>query len=274
MSLQKTASKRFAPPATIPLVAVYLFYLNVVLRTLAEPGELGPWLPVYLGVECLFGVIFTLTLWHPIKRPAWQHVYFIFQSLLGIFLVILHPHLDFTNVLLVILSYQAALVFKGRALWIWVSVLLLLIILSLTITLGFYGLALSFLPATVTIVFPAYISITQEIKNGTQKRAALLVDLQHANEHLTAYAGQVEELSAIQERSRLARELHDSVSQTMFSISLHSRSARILLERDPDQLQSHLANLQTLTQNALVEMRSLIADLRPLEGESAERPTS
>ena len=105
------------------------------------------------------------------------------------------------------------------------------------------------------------------------KRQALLANLQEANQQLTEFTAQVEELSAIQERNRLARELHDSVSQTLFSIILHSRSARILLERNPDRLRPQLAQLQVLTQSALTEMRSLIADLRPRENSSGERPT-
>jgi signal transduction histidine kinase len=134
-------------------------------------------------------------------------------------------------------------------------------------------LALSLLPATVAIVFPAYVAITQEIETGQQKRKGLLAELQEANQHLTTYSGQVDELTTIQERNRLARELHDSVSQTMFSIGLHSRSARILLERDPYRLQPQLEQLQMLTQNALAEMRSLIADLHPQESVTIERPT-
>jgi two-component system NarL family sensor kinase len=80
-----------------------------------------------------------------------------------------------------------------------------------------------------------------------------------------------------EERNRLARELHDSVSQTMFSIILNIRSTQILLERDPaqvraqqvraQQVRTQLEQLQKLTQSALAQMRSLIAQLRP--GDSA-----
>jgi signal transduction histidine kinase len=80
---------------------------------------------------------------------------------------------------------------------------------------------------------------------------------------LQSYAGQVEELAAVEERNRLARELHDSVSQTIFSITLNTRAAQILLERNPAGVKPQLEQLQKLTQNALVQMRSLIAQLRP-----------
>jgi signal transduction histidine kinase len=267
----------FPPPvirlARIPLIAVYFFYFTVVLRTLALE-VIRPRLPVYLALEFLYVVLFTLVLRRPIRRRVWQHLYFVFQSMLVLGLLALRIEFDFIVVLFVLLSFQAALVFPGRARWAWVAVLLVLTALPLTILLGGNGLAVALLPMTVGIVFPAYVTITLEIEAGQRKQKTLLAELQETNRNLTAYAGQIEELSAIQERSRLARELHDSVSQTMFSISLHSRAARILLERDPDRLRPQLEKLQTLTQDSLKEMRSLIADLRPQENGIGDRPTS
>jgi signal transduction histidine kinase len=265
---------RVSRPALILLVAVYFFYTTVVLRSLAEAESLGAWLPVYLALEFLFGLFYTLVLWRPIRWRAGQHLYFAFQTLIPLFLIYLHPRLDFTNILIVLLAFQAALLFTGRARWVWAVGLLVTIILSETILLGAYGLALALLPATMAIVLSAYVAIAQEIEAGQRNRQTLLTEMQEANQRLTAYSGQVEELSAIQERNRLARELHDSVSQIMFSISLHSRAARILFERDPERLRPQLEQLQTLTQDALKEMRSLIADLRPRKDDLNEGITT
>ncbi len=266
-------SHAYSRPAPIILGAIYFFYITVILRTLAESELIAARLPIYLGLEALFGVLFTLVLWRPPHLGLWQHLYFVFQSLLALYLLVPFPQLDFFNIFLMLLSFQAALVFSGRKRWAWMMTQILLILLSLTIMLGVYGLALSLLSAAAALVFPAYVIVTREIETGQRKQQALLSELQEANQLLTAYAGQVDELSAILERNRLARELHDSVSQTMFSIGLHSRAASILLERDPERLQPQLEQLQTLTQNALAEMRSLIADLRPRENETGERPT-
>ncbi len=269
-----TSSSTQSRPAPITLLAVYFFYTTVVLRTLAESQALGSWLFPYLALELLFGIFFTLTLRRPFRSLAWNHTYFIFQALIPLFLVSLHPQLDFTNVLLVIFSFQAALVFTGWIRWTWVAILLALIVLPLAALLGIYGVALALLPAAVAIIFPALVVITRDLEAGQRNQQALLVELQEANQRLTAYARQVEEMTAIQERSRLARELHDSVSQTMFSIGLHSRAARILIERDPEKLRPQLEKLQALTQNALEEMRSLISDLRPQVDAPDEQTTS
>jgi signal transduction histidine kinase len=259
-------------PGSIALAAVYFFHVAVVIRTLALP-VIRPRLPIYLGLEFIYIVMFTVVLWHPPSRRSWQHLYFIFQSLLVLAILALRVYFDFIIVLFAVLSFQAALVFSGRLRWMWVSILTLLTALPLTIFLGVNGLALALLPMTVGIVFPAYVAVTQEIEAGLRASQALLEDLQNANRQLTAYTGQVEELSTIQERIRLARELHDSVSQTIFSISLHSRAARLLLERDPGQLRPQLERLQSLTQSSLEEMRGLIASLRPQQVDPANRPT-
>jgi signal transduction histidine kinase len=76
------------------------------------------------------------------------------------------------------------------------------------------------------------------------------------------------ELSTIEERKRLARELHDSVTQTLFSIGLTAEAAAALLESEPARAREELAELQNLTREALREMRSLIFELRPAELET------
>jgi signal transduction histidine kinase len=76
------------------------------------------------------------------------------------------------------------------------------------------------------------------------------------------------ELSTIEERKRLARELHDSVTQTLFSIGLTAEAASELVEADPGRARDQLGHLQELTRAAMAEMRSLIFELRPAELET------
>lgn len=84
-----------------------------------------------------------------------------------------------------------------------------------------------------------------------------------AIENAQLYA-QARSLAILQERQRLARELHDSVSQALYGISLGTLTARRLWERDrPDDAQEALAYAHSLAETALTEMRSLIFELRP-----------
>jgi signal transduction histidine kinase len=71
------------------------------------------------------------------------------------------------------------------------------------------------------------------------------------------------ELNIVGERNRLARELHDSVSQKLFSLVLTAESAATLMERDANGAREQVARLGELAQDALTELRGLIFELRP-----------
>jgi PAS domain S-box-containing protein len=79
---------------------------------------------------------------------------------------------------------------------------------------------------------------------------------------------QAAELAASQERAHLARELHDSVTQALFSMGLTLRTLELLLGTDPDAARSKLVELRELQKDALAEMRTLIFELRPSSLES------
>ncbi|HSP21472.1 MAG TPA: GAF domain-containing sensor histidine kinase [Planococcus sp. (in: firmicutes)] len=72
---------------------------------------------------------------------------------------------------------------------------------------------------------------------------------------------QEQELALVQERNRLARDLHDSVNQLLFSVTLTARGGSVMSE-DPE-VQETFRDIQHLTQEALNEMRALIWQLRP-----------
>lgn len=69
-------------------------------------------------------------------------------------------------------------------------------------------------------------------------------------------------LAVTEERQRLARDLHDSVTQTLFSISLGSRALTKLVTRNPQAAAAGLAEQESAAQQALAEMRTLLAQLR------------
>jgi PAS domain S-box-containing protein len=70
-------------------------------------------------------------------------------------------------------------------------------------------------------------------------------------------------LAAGEERAHLARELHDSVTQALFSMTLLTRTTEMLLDRDPTAVRDNLGTLRELQREALAEMRALIFELRP-----------
>jgi signal transduction histidine kinase/predicted hydrocarbon binding protein len=74
---------------------------------------------------------------------------------------------------------------------------------------------------------------------------------------------QAEQSAALAERNRLARDLHDAVSQTLFSASLIAEVLPQLWEKNPAEGRRRLEELRELTRGALAEMRALLMELRP-----------
>lgn len=93
-----------------------------------------------------------------------------------------------------------------------------------------------------------------------------LMDFSHqsaiAIQNARAYA-QAQQLAAAEERQRLARDLHDAVSQTLFSASMMAETLPRLMDTDTEQVKDGLLRLARMTRGALAEMRTLLLELRP-----------
>ncbi len=72
-----------------------------------------------------------------------------------------------------------------------------------------------------------------------------------------------EQAAVMEERARLARDLHDVVSQSLFSASVIAETLPRLWDRNPETVRQSLADLHRLTRGALAEMRTLLMELRP-----------
>lgn len=85
---------------------------------------------------------------------------------------------------------------------------------------------------------------------------ALAIQNEHAHE-------QTQELATQDERQRIARELHDAVSQTLFSANMMAETLPRLIDGDIEDVREKLVDLAVLTKGALAEMRTLLVELRP-----------
>jgi signal transduction histidine kinase len=88
-------------------------------------------------------------------------------------------------------------------------------------------------------------------------------EVEDTNRRLREALSEREQLAVARARHQLARDLHDSVTQTVFSMTLVTESAMLLLDRDPGRVEAQLDHLTGLAQGALAQMQTLIAELRP-----------
>ena len=88
-------------------------------------------------------------------------------------------------------------------------------------------------------------------------------ELAEANERLRGYAAQAEQLAVIQERNRLARDIHDGVGHHLTVVQMQLEAARAVIRTtEPDRLDAMLATAQDQSGQALAEVRRSVAALR------------
>jgi len=119
------------------------------------------------------------------------------------------------------------------------------------------------------VVFVAlFTQITLNEERARHEVERLAAALAEANQKLSAYAVQAEELATAKERNRLAREIHDSLGHYLTAINIQLEAARALLGTESAPVRAAVEKAQTLTKEGLAEVRRSVAALRasPLEG--------
>jgi signal transduction histidine kinase len=254
----------------ITYLAAYFFAIGAAIRYLSTfRGHPSQW-----TIAALLAAFLTLMSIEPwlTRRSHWYtHLYLAVQTGIIIALSLTTPNADFFALLFISLTLQAMHVFPPRIGFRWVGIFTLVMAVLMILGLGWgVGLPLVLINAVAYFFIASYVAVIhrletarQEAEIARQESQTLLAELQEAHRELQLYAAQVEELAAVEERNRLARELHDSVTQTIFSMTLIADAARILLERDPTKAGAQIDRLLELARSALAEMRSLISHLRP-----------
>ena len=221
-------------------------------------------LVVVILLLAIYGLLYMLEPWLSSHINWHRLLYFPLQTAVVIALTNLRPFTDISSLLYVPLCIQVIRAFSRRFAKIWIAIYVAVLAVTLMLGLGWQeGFALVLLYLAVCTFLVSYDFLYSRTQADQAESQRLLADLQSAHQKLQEYAVQAEELAAARERNRLARELHDSVSQAIFSITLTSQSARLLLDREPARVPEQIDRLQAMTEDALSQLRALIAQLRP-----------
>ena len=108
------------------------------------------------------------------------------------------------------------------------------------------GVAMTLLYGALCFFVGQIAHVRQQAEAARQANQRLLADLQVTHRQLQDYAAQTEEWTVTHERSRLARELHDSVTHTVFSMTLAVQAARLLFDKEPARVAAQIDRVQEL----------------------------
>ena len=200
--------------------------------------------------------------WLARRRPALLEPFFVLQAALVSAIILMPPLQDYYAILFLGIALVAARYLPHRRVAGWLAACCVLPTASLLLAFG-VAEGLSYLPTYLmgVLVLGFYGSAARRAEEALARSDGLLAELSTAHAELRRYADQAEEAAAAGERNRLAAELHDAATQTVFSITLTAEAARLALLQDPARLPTLLARIQESSAEALAEMRSLVRDL-------------
>lgn len=243
-------------------LAAGLYYLAAVLRTLLINPD-GPVLDRVLFLLVL-GLLFFIS--EPAISRRWPDyfpIYLLIQTTLVFLLLSLPGSTDFYAMLLSLLSIQAMLNLNPRIVGVWIGACAVIMWLLMKGDYGYLqAAALTLIFTALSIFNGAYVLSIRRQQAAQHKQQELVSELQAANQQLQEYSSRLEGLAVARERNRFARELHDSVTQTVFSMTLTTQSALMLFERDRSLVKDQLERLSQLVRSAQVEMQALISELK------------
>jgi signal transduction histidine kinase len=254
-------SRRLAHRWVFAITVAFLWGAAVLRSVLTFDGEQR------LLALALLAVWLILVLAVPALERLWTPSFLLVlaaQSCVIFVLLIQSDASDFFAVLLAAPTMQAMERWRPGAVAALIAAFAALTGLGLAAEYGLLGaLPLAALYAATNVFFAAYVYAARRAVEARARSEALASDLQEANRRLVESSRQAERLGAARERQQLARDLHDSVTQTLFSMTLTAQSALLLLERDPDQVPAQLDQIDELAHAALEEMADLKAGAGP-----------
>lgn len=256
---------RFSPALSFQVVS-FVIWIAVSLRWILEFIEQShPYLWLLSMILVAYGIFLGFQPLITKSSPLMGHVYLGLQTVLIIGAMLLYYELDFFALLFLPLGGQAMLLFHRKTAIIWIAIFGVAIIVGQTIQFAWPdGLSFTFLYLAGLFFVASFSTLMMRANEARIQSDRLLEELQGAHRQLQEYAGQAEELATAKERNRLARELHDSVAQTLYGLTLQAEAAsRKLSVGKNDEVAGYLAEIRESAQQTLKETRLLIFELRP-----------
>jgi signal transduction histidine kinase len=167
---------------------------------------------------------------------------------------------------MLIAAYTLGAHTQGRRLWAGVALSSALVVLSTAVD-TYNDDAASYFSSLCLFVF-APILFGQALRNRSRLNAALHAKAERAERERAAAA----DAAALEERTRIAGELHDVVAHALSAMTVQASAARRMSERDPARAEAAFSVVETTGREALTELRRLLGVLRREDEELALAP--
>ncbi len=238
--------------------ATYLVYVAVFARALGWSQDSAPIPRLAWTLLIVFGLVLFGERAVSRRLPWYPRLYTVVQSALVIAILYSCPTVDIFSLLFFPLSFQAVQFFRARIGFLCIGAF------SLAMAGMFFfglewesGLTMILASSAANILLGSFAHLIDRTDQRRAENQGLFGNLHEAYLRLKDSAAQSEALAAAEERYRLVRELHDSLTQTLFSMNLATQAAQLAIPGIPDVAAEQLERLQALSRNAVREVQSL-----------------
>jgi len=244
---------------TLVVIGMYALTLNSQ-PTVRQPGILIPF-TVLTIIHILLHWYLRKLVEHP-PRILW---YILIQGVLALVISLFSKNAGLTLALFMGLLGEAVGLFgltrRGLLASVYYLVLLAINIIQFSGLPSSGSIILTTIPISIFVI--TYVTLYMRQNDAREKAQSLASKLESANRQLSEYAAQVEDLTIANERQRMARELHDTLSQGLAGLILQLEAADAHLTNNRNEkAQSIIGNAMEQARVTLADARRAIDDLR------------
>ncbi len=194
----------------------------------------------------------------------WTALYFLVQIPLGSFIVFLGRGENFSALLLLPLAGNAVVMVQGYWLYGVNALIVMGYVGSVRLHTGEWVGVWESLPTILAglVYIMVFTQMALDEEKSRREVERLVDELGDANKKLLKYAEEVQELTIIQERNRLAREIHDGLGHYLTTIHMQLQAAEVMVKKDQDKALNAISKAKIQSQNALIDVRKSVSALR------------
>ncbi len=255
---------QFKGSADLAFAVVVLASYFAMFSSLKETNLLQLLIMVTLGVAYIAIGIYGYNFASKHKLSIWVAIYFLIQIVIGSIIVYLGKGAGFSAILLLPLAGQAVVLAPGY--WLYLS--------NLAIILGYVWAVRqhtsnlsdvwSSLPTVLAglIYIMVFTQMAIDEERSKKEVERLVLELEEVNEKLRSYANEVEQLTVIKERNRIAREIHDGLGHYLTTIHMQLQAAQAIIDENPEKAKDSIEKARSQSQIALIDVRRSVSTLR------------
>lgn len=219
---------------------------------------------VFLGIVYISFGIYGFSYVSKSTTYYYKYLYLSIQIVIGGIIHWLGKEAGFSALLLLPLAGQAVVLLKET--WAYFASLAIVLVYLLTSGISSVDTILTWSDLPIFLAGLVFIVVFTQVAVGEERARAeverLNLELTQANTQLREFANRVEELAVVNERNRVAREIHDGLGHYLTTINMQIQAALAVLQNDPQKAGTLLEKAKALTQDALTDVRSSVSALR------------